>query len=65
MTTFDMQTAVPPRRAVRLDDVDRVDVRGLLGAIVGRWKLISVLAIGLAALLYFVTGFMPSVYSAH
>lgn len=65
MTTLDIQSPVPNRATPRLEDADRVDVRGLLHAIAGRHMLVAGIAIGMAVLFYVVTGLLPSTWSAN
>ena len=65
MTTFDMQAVRSGRSSERSEDIDRVDVRGLLRAIFSRGPLIGGLAVGCALLLFVVTQFIPSTYTAY
>lgn len=64
VTTFDAPGAGAVPKAPRFEDADRVDVRGLLAAIAARYRLIGALGIGTALLLYVLTGFLPSTYTA-
>lgn len=64
MTTLDVSSPMTKRASVRLEDADRVDVRGLIGALAGRHMLIGAVAVGMAALFYVVTTLLPSTWSA-
>tara|TARA_R100000322_G_scaffold75912_3_gene47523 strand:+ start:2758 stop:4875 length:2118 start_codon:yes stop_codon:yes gene_type:complete len=64
VTTFDMQAPQPARKASRFEDLDRVDVRGLLGAIASRYKLIAGLAVGLALFMYVATSLLAPTYKS-
>ncbi len=65
MSRMDVHTPIQTRMTTPPADTDRVDVRGLLRAVRGRWPLMAVMTIGFGLAAYFAASMMPPSYTAY
>lgn len=65
MSRMEVHMPVPAQAATRLADADHVDVRGLLRAILSRYRLIIGLIAIFGLLAYFAASYMPPNYTAY